>query len=217
MTRYIFYDMIADPLKDQSLLKVLEWLYEKRLALSVVAGNEIYGRFQDGVLVSTINVGSNASQHPSPVQILRSGLWYWPLKLDLPSFRRFMELGKALTTVSEQHAMSGSECHLMMLATDERYRGHGHAAELINYVLARSKNATKVWYVGFSVPLHFIVEYCSATNNAIYSLDTQKIENVELYRNLGFSVAFECTVLENTPFAFRNYLMEKTIELSAGL
>jgi GNAT superfamily N-acetyltransferase len=139
----------------------LAWLMERMLRYGLLYGH-VYGTpamegaacwFPPGHL------------HPTPTDIVRSGLYALPVRLGLDAYRRFTDFIR-FAEAMRARCVTGPHWYLLLLGVDPAYRGRGLGGRLMQPILA--------WASRDGVPCY---------------LETENERNLDFYARHGFRLA----------------------------
>lgn len=164
----------------------LTWLLGANLKMQLEQGAKSFCINQNGK-VQAMGYWTNPNRKIGLVKKIEAGLLKAPLKLGISGFRRMMSASNHIDDCIANLNLSCDHFYLNNMVVHENLRGQGIGSDLLNQEIRKIKENHP---------------------RAIFSLTTQKRENVRFYQKHGFEVVRE--ELQSDPYVrFQNWVMVK--------
>ncbi|WP_422361904.1 GNAT family N-acetyltransferase [Reichenbachiella sp.] len=150
-------------------LNQLKWLLGANLKLQLQNGAKSFCLFDSGKVIA-MGYWTNPNNKIGLYKKVGAGLLLAPVKLGLKEFRRMMSVSHYIEKSISNLNLNEPHWYLNNMVVDEESRGKGLGTKILNQEIQKIKERQP---------------------NAVFSLTTQKIQNVEFYKKHGFEVVHE--------------------------
>lgn len=162
-------------------LDQLKWLLGANLNLQMKNGAESFSLI-DGQKVVGMGYWTNPNNHINLFEKIKVGLLKAPLKLGMKSFLKMMTVSSHIENAIINLNLNQPHWYLNNMVVDKDLRGQGLGSKILDQEIQKIK---------------------AKQPHAVFSLTTQKDENVDFYKKHGFDVVLE----ENIENNFQNWIM----------